>query len=250
MAAQLARGFANDHTLMADVTLTAVLQPAPACYPPDVNALAQLLADFMLKGTVPDNSGGGVFVGSTQPSSSITNKVWFKIDAAGRPFGAYLFYNGNWRKCYTGSIGDIKLYRGAFNGVFDGTGRGIIGGSGPNDEDGWAVCNGNNGTPNLNGFFPAGARWSGAAWVSDADPTTPGVGSGGGNAHIALANLPGLDIDFGQFNFTIGSAQASLNQGTLPNTITRRVKGTGQNTPLKVVPTFIALAYLQFIGYA
>jgi hypothetical protein len=234
---------------MADVTFTAIAQPAPACYPSDFNALMQMIANQALRGTVPDNSGGGIFVGSTPPSSSLTQKVWFKIDATGRPFGAYMFYNGRWRKCYTGSIGDIKLYLGAFNGVFDGTGRGIIGGSGPYDEDGWALCNGQNATPNLDGYFPVGAAWNGSTWVSN--PDALGYrGSGGGSITIALANLPALNTDFGVFNFTIGSSQAVLNQGTQPNTVTRTVNGTGANTPIRVAPTFIAMALLMFIGYA
>jgi hypothetical protein len=240
---------------MADVTFTAISQPAPACYPPDVNALLVLIATLGLKGTIPDTSGGGVFVGSSPPSSSLTNKVWFKTDAAGRPFGAYMFYNGNWRKCYTGSLGDIKLYLGAFNGVFDGTGRGIIGGTGGYDEDGWAICNGNNGTPNLEGYFPCGARWSGSAWVTN--PETTEVTSGGqrGPFQIAAANLPQLTVNpYGiRVGSTPGGGGAFL--GSYPSD--PHVGGywpinetlNSPNNPLPI-HLFVAMAYLLFIGYA
>lgn len=173
---------------MAVVTFTYNPEPAPACYPADVNGLAQLLTQGgMLAGNVPDQAGGGIFVGSAPPSSSLTYKVWFKIDGAGRPLGAYQFYNGNWRKVYTNvGIGDMKLYNGS-GANFDGTGRGVVGG----DCDGWAICNGNNGTPNMSGVFPAGGTWNGSAWVGS------GIGGGGGtNSHrIAASDLPQLHVD-------------------------------------------------------
>src|SRR5258705_10100143 len=127
---------------MANVTFSPNHQPAPACYPTDVNGFLDMLTTGGgLSGTIPDTAGGGVFVGSSPPSSALTNKVWYKTDAAGRPLGVYMFYNGNWRKVYTGAvIGEVRLYVGGYNGVFDGTGRGILGG----DLDGWVIMNGQN----------------------------------------------------------------------------------------------------------
>ena len=235
---------------MADVTFTAITQPAPACYPPDLNALLTLLATQGLRGTVPDNAGGGVFVGSIAPSSSLTNKVWFKIDQAGRPLGIYMFYNGNWRKVYTGSFGDIKLYIGPFNGVFDGTGRGVVGG----DQDGWAVCNGQNGAPNLDGNYPCCAVWNGSAWV--ANPDGLGYRGSGGvrGIQIAPSNLPQLHVNAHGIDVVVGSGsltRTAIAQQTQPVAGVWSVNET-VNSPNSVLPSqlFIATAYLIFLGYA
>src|SRR5258707_2665742 len=132
---------------MANVSFTPNHQPAPACYPSDVNGLLDMLTTGGgMSGTIPDTAGGGVFVGSSAPSSALTNKVWFKTDGAGRPLGVYMFYNGNWRKVYTGVVyGEIRLYVGGYNGGFYGTGRGII----YCDADWCARCNGCNRTARL-----------------------------------------------------------------------------------------------------
>jgi hypothetical protein len=211
-----------------------------------------MIATQGLRGTVPDNAGGGIFVGSSPPSSSLTHKVWFKIDAAGRPFGAYMFYNGNWRKCYTGSLGDIKLYIGAFNGVFDGSGRGIIGGSGPYDEDGWQLCNGQNGAPNLDGYFPAGAAWNGSAWVTSADGLSYKTSGGVRQIQIALGNLPAINTPMAYSPFwakDTGNSYLNASQTVGQGVKQFKATGTGANTPINTTPVFIAMAYLMFIGY-
>jgi hypothetical protein len=246
---------------MANVTFTFNPVPAPACYPPDFNGLAQeLTTGGVLVGTIPDTAGGGVFVGSSPPSSALANKVWFVTDSAGRPLGVKMFYNGNWRRVYTGALGDIKLYIGPFNGVFDGTGRGIVGGSGAYDEDGWAVCNGNNGTQNLEGYFPCGASWSGSAWVANPEGTGA-IGSGGSRGRLTIQpnNLPGMHVSqplYGAvgagcgFNLTSGGDGAGP-CGTSTSSIMSNATGTavGGQSPISMLPLFIAMAYLQFVGY-
>lgn len=143
----------------------------------------------MLAGTIPDTAGGGIFVGGAPPSSSLTYKVWFRIDGAGRPLGAYMFYNGNWRKVYTAGIGEVRMYFGNGNN-FDATGLGVVGG----DMDGWAICNGSNGTPNMtDDRFPMGVNWNGSAWVA-----SDGSQSGGQNSHhIGVGDIPALQVSLG-----------------------------------------------------
>lgn len=236
---------------MAEVTFVPNHVPAPACYPPDFNALLdELTTGGGLSGTIPDNAGGGIFVGSSPPSSSLTNKVWFQIDAAGRPLMVKMFYNGNWRRVYAASYGDIKLYIGGFNGVFDGSGLGIIGGF----EDGWALCNGQNGTPYLEGYFPCGAAWNGSAWI--ANPEGTGSTTTGGArqpSKIAASNLPQLSVD-------LWNSDTSQSGGTLPNPAyagngTQAISAwfvhetlNSPNTPLPG-RLWSAMAFLMFVGY-
>jgi hypothetical protein len=238
---------------MAAVTFVANLQPAPACYPPDVNALLTLIANQGLSGTVPDNSGGGIYVGSVAPSSSLTQKVWFKIDAAGRPLGIYMFYNGNWRKVYMGAYGDVKMFAGSPSGRFDGTGRGVVGG----DQDGWALCNGNNGTPNLaNRFIVGSTGFDGAGWPTSVDGVARYSG-GIGTFVIQPSNLPQMIVQ--AFAYQHGPT-GPAGQGNLvgaPSDIAVAnwpvISGgapVGGSVPMNNCPPYYSMAFCMFIGYA
>jgi hypothetical protein len=239
---------------MANVTLTSNPQPAPACYPSDVNAMLRLCAEGGgLSGTIPDTAGGGVFVGSSPPSSSLTNKVWYKTDGAGRPLGVFMFYNGNWRKVYTGvAIGEIRQYIGT-NGAFDGTGRGLVGG----DLDGWAVCNGSNGTPNLmgrnlKGGYLGSQAGQGDGWWSNSESGAWVQGGGSAGPHqIALTNLPPLIYEiFGKAG-TAGN-QSGYGLGGAADTPTSfsYVSGT-QSSPNTPMPfeIYTVVAHIMFVGY-
>lgn len=238
---------------MSVVTFTYNPEPAPACYPADVNGLAQLLTQGgMLAGTVPDNAGGGIFVGSAPPSSSLTYKVWFKIDGSGRPLGAYMFYNGNWRKVYTGAIGDVKMYHGS-GANFDGNGLGVVG----SDVDGWAICNGNYGTANMtDARFPMGGSWDGSSWRA------PGQGQRGGvnNHTLTVQDLPQLavDVPYASGRWQSGSGGGYIDVPSFTSfdgksgLIVRDANGTltdgltGQQLP---IPLFQVFAFIQFVGY-
>jgi hypothetical protein len=238
---------------MAAVTFAANLQPAPACYPPDINALLTLIANQGLSGTVPDNSGGGIYVGSVAPSSSLTQKVWFKIDAAGRPLGIFMFYNGNWRKIYTGAIGDIKVFSGSPSGLFDGTGRGIV----SSQQDGWALCNGNNGTPNLvNRFIVGSTGWDGSGWPTTVDGVNRYTG-GVGTFVVGPTNLPQMIVQ--AFATQTGQKVASGggNQVGAPSDLAvanwpviSSGAPVGGSVPINNCPPYYAMAYCAFIGYA
>jgi len=234
---------------MADVTFTPNHMPLPACYPGDVNALLDMLTTGGgLTGTIPDTAGGGVFVGSNPPSSSLTNKVWYKTDGAGRPLGVYMFYNGSWRRVYTGVYGEVRMFAGNPASYFDGSGRGIVGG----DLDGWALCNGQNGTPNLADHFIIAAQSFGAGWVTSVEGSSKS--SGGQNAYaINPQNLPYLAVTLPHKAVQSGTGAVGFG-GT--GDVTQDYPVAGLNGvpmgggPLPVVPPYIALGYMMFVGYA
>jgi len=246
---------------MANVTFTPNHQPAPACYPADVNKLLDVLTTGGgLSGTIPDNAGGGIYVGTTAPSSALTNKVWFKTDGAGRPLGIFMFYNGNWRKVYTGVATGTIIMCWWYLGFFDGTGRGIIGG----DYDGWAICNGNNGTPNLLSRFPIGGNQgevvpggSANTWYSDIDGQAwRNQGGSRGPEYITRTKLPKLQtVAYGILAAAPGSgAYAASDYGQTPVGTWPLLDGSGNpvdgagQLPLNI-PQFQALGFLMFIGY-
>jgi hypothetical protein len=250
---------------MANVTFTPNPQPEPACYPSDVNGLLTLLTTGGgISGTIPDTAGGGIFVGSSPPSSALTNKVWYKTDAGGRPLGVYMFYNGNWRKVYTGAAyGEIRAFW-FYSGQIDGTGRGNVGG----DMDGWALCNGQNGAPNLEGSMlvcgAQGEAVGGAAgqWFTDAEGTWKNNGGAKGPHIIAAAHLPHLLAPvYGHFSGMFNSAGngfswTSGHTNDPGNLIDYDdVLADGQttanppHTPLPFQP-YYAIGYFMFVGYA
>lgn len=255
---------------MANVTFGYNPVPSPACYPPDMNSLAQeLTTGGMLVGTIPDTAGGGVTVGSSPPSSALTNKVWFKTDALGRPLGVYMFYNGNWRKVYAGiGIGEIRIWNGVTSGVFDGTNLGVVGG----DMDGWVICDSvgsaNHGVPNLEDYFLVAGQWGTAAdgsgytgWVTDTDSVFKHTGGAQGTSYnnaqgrlLGINNMPGMH---GVAYYAGAQSGGGINV-LVPNTTGNKYDiaiGSGtSDTPPGAVPVpfvpFYAVAYVQFVGYA
>lgn len=91
---------------------------------------------------------------STTPGMDQTNLVWHKIDVDGRPIGTFHYYGGAWRREYSGRQDEIRYFMGDPAIHFESDGRGIVGG----EWDGFALCNGNNGTPNLSDKFIVGAK--------------------------------------------------------------------------------------------
>jgi len=247
---------------MAEVSFVPNHIPPPACYPPDYNALLdELTTGGGISGTVPDNAGGGIFVGSSPPGSSLTNKVWYKVDGAARPLGVYMFYNGNWRKVYTGAaIGEIRMFW-YYSGLIDGSGRGNVGG----DMDGWQLCNGQNGAPNLEAYTPVcgqqGETVGQAAgqWFTDADGAA-WRNTGGQKARTVLSvgNLPSAMVARTYIttlqNGTGATKAVVTNDGTQPfYDITIKDEGTGappSSTPLPYQNLYFAVGFFMYIGYA
>jgi hypothetical protein len=235
-----------------EVTFTPNHVPAPACYPSDFNALLDALTTGGgLSGTIPTNSGGGIYVGSAPPASSLTNKVWFKTDAAGRPLGIFMFYNGNWRKVYTGvMLYEVRFYYGPVS-VFDGTGRGIIGG----DADGWALCNGNNYTPNLQNYFVVASNQSvDGGWQANPSGLANGFSGGQGSFQIKCPNLPDLWALSRVRTVQSGSDANCLTIDAGPpvdlqiEDLVNQCQPSGQQA-IDNTPPWVAMAPIMFVGY-
>lgn len=236
---------------------------------PDPNfmptTVAALYADIDQRLSVALTSGNYAppVIGASTPAVGDQDKVWIKTDGAGRPIGTFLFYSGNWRRVYRASLGDVKMFSGNPSGLFDGTGLGILG----TEQDGWALMNGSNGTPDWSNLFVAAANMNNtggagqysSGWQSFVDGYS--VKKTGGVATITLnagntyrPSTPAVHVD----NWT---ADGNARSPTGP--LFGVVGGGGTNTVLVAadagVPTppaietcspFIAAAFCQFIGYA
>jgi hypothetical protein len=93
-------------------------------------------------------------VGSATPNVTDQDKAWLKQDTQGRPIALMTFWRGNWRRVYNGMLGEIRGYSGNPKDDFDDTGLGKI----SEQYDGWALCNGQNGTPDLSDKFILGGH--------------------------------------------------------------------------------------------
>jgi hypothetical protein len=145
--------------------------------------------------------------------------------------------------------------------AFDGTGRGNVGG----EWDGWALCNGQNGTPDLTkNFFIVTGDWNygGTGGYSVWDTVNGQWQTQGGNQlgeMIASNQLPQMFVRTGAFgaqgaptgyNLSDGSdgqGTAGFATATVRDVNMNPIGAGGQKAlPL---PHYIGLGFVMFVGY-
>lgn len=246
---------------MATPTFTAQLGlPDPSAAPLTVTELVTLLNALFLPVSV-GNYNAQIVTGSSTPGVGDQDKLWFRSDNSGNPLGFYTFVSGVWRPIYSGRLGQITMFSGSPFGFFETSGRAIAG----TTWDGWALCNGNNGTQDLRNRFIAGGDHYDLATAIPAWHTTVSGGEaqiGGAVSHtVTESDLPAYDPTFSGAEFDAGSSQA-LNRLIIdsrwvnfPQTIPGSNAGdvhygnTGSQTDIPTVPPFFCLAFVQFVGY-
>lgn len=228
------------------------------------------------------DEGPALWVGDSPPVD--TGGIWVKVYPAPAPPQIMVYYGGTWRQMYTGQPDEVRVFVGDPSFYFDSSGRGIVGGG----WDGWALCNGANGTTNLQNLFIVPGYYynehdSPLGWITNIgtylDQGGPGLVGGSGTAsmpawqaetnlnlheggfaefQIGLWNLPFLNL-FIDFNGGYDSATDSP-QTTSPNNPGSNNAGTQTipftdhslmlNTPINRLPPYIAQGFAQFKGYA
>lgn len=241
---------------------TTFSNPDPDSCPSTMTELITLL-NLLVTSTV--NGAFSTFtMGSSIPAVNDQDKPWFKLDAQGRPLGAYKYYNGNWRRLYNVPVGTIVMFTGDPSGLFDGNGLGIVN----TDWDGYQLCNGNNSSPNLSDKFVIAGRLDnvGLSQYSSGWQTNVG-GSGsktGGNPTITLTDpttyrpsAPSLTVGRHEVAGEIVTAAAS---GRLYGTRDMSVvgsdielvpldEGNTDPAPITTLPPYYAVAFAVFLGY-
>lgn len=218
--------------------------PPGVCLPGDANALIQFVAQYL---SVEFNQQINFFnAGSTTPSVSNQDKPWFRTDSQGRPMGWYVYYNGAWRRSLTEAVGTLKEFTGSPAGVFDATGKGIVGSM----WDGWAICNGQNGTPDLRNKFTVGAdaHTSGGWVVSFGGVNT----STGGDYQVTLTvpNLPPHSHEVkGFYRYWRGSTPAGDAVWEADANKSIQTEATGGGQAFSILNPYFAAVKVMCIGY-
>lgn len=201
--------------------------------------------------------------GAETPGVDDQDKVWHRVDADGRPLGTYVFYDGTWRKQYTANIGQIVMYSGDPGTDFAGTdGAGTIGG----EWDGWQLCNGENGAPNLSDKFIAGAKMDDLAvgypegngpWKSTVSGETTQEGTGvheiqltAGNTYrraTAALTLGHWEADVNTPN--VGGGLIGLSGGGADFNLIEADAGNPTPPVIPTLPPWYACALVIFQGY-
>lgn len=191
------------------------------------------------------------------PSVDQQTLVWHKIDVDGRPIGTYHFYGGAWRREYSGRTEELRYFRGDPSAYFDSSGRGIVGG----EWDGFALANGNNGTPNLSDQFIVCAKMddlgvgypTNGPWKTNVDGTTQQTG---GQKDITLTDdttfRPALDaIQMSNWQADGNSQNAGGGLWGLGSGHTLLPADAGNQTPdaIPTLPPFFASAVCCWVGY-
>ncbi len=250
---------------MSAPTFTAQLGlPDPSATPLTVTDLVNLLNALFLPISV-NGFNAQIITGSATPGVSDQDKLWFKTDISGNPLGFYVFNSGTWRPVYTARIGEITMFAGDPNGIFDATGKGIVG----TPWDGWALCNGQNGTPDIRNRFPVGYITNVAGQLQTNFNTLGTTSVNGGalpaNYTIVESDLPTYNPLFQGAEYDAGSSQPvnhfiidnkwlnypeGINAPNSGNTNYGAINAPGGiQTAIPIVPPYYCVAFVQFKGF-
>lgn len=190
--------------------------------------------------------------GSATPAVGDQDKVWHKTDGSGRPLGTYVYYSGSWRRQYTGRGNEIVMYQGDPAVDFAGAGGlGTVGG----DWDGWALCNGNNGTSDLTDRFIVAGGTYGPEWQSAVSGSPLALG-GGADIVLTADNTyrpprAALQVRKWEADGNTPNSGGTL-YGSGTSDLTLMDADAGNETPDRIptLPPYFALALVKFVGYA
>lgn len=256
---------------MANPTIvTHFNNPDPNAAPLNITQLVQLLNTLVM--STMNGDFLGYVIGQDPPGPDDHNKVWIKTDSVGRPVSANIWYlgaaGGSWRRVYNGMIGEIRMFSGdpGITTDWDSSGKGVVGGT----YDGWAFCNGNNGTVNLSDKFIIAAhmdrshshpQYGADGWETFVDGATNQHTGGSDTITLTEKTSWQKHVDAVMYEWWTASASPAPHSGDLWGTkgahppadwdiMVPEITGNETPDPINILNPFIALGFIQFIGYA
>lgn len=250
---------------MNPTVLTRFAAPDPTAAPLTTAQLVQLL-NVLVSSEIQGSYIPYIMQNGT-PGVDDQDKSWLELDTQGRPIAVKIFWNGHWRRIYNGMLGEIRGYSGDPGNDFDTNGLGKVGLT----YDGWHLCNGRDGTPDLSDRFLLSAHMNNVTvngyqdgeWVSTLVHTA-GEHTGGfreitldeTNTYQPAVNIGTLKV--GKYDIsgaTLDSSgdvwgKPSLGDETKNTNLEIQSDGNVTPNPINVVNPFIAIGWIIFVGYA
>jgi hypothetical protein len=234
-------------------------QPDPAMHPQTFGEACRFI-DQLLRGTL-QGSYIPYVIGSTTPTVQDQDKLWFRLDGSGRPLGLFYYYSGSWRRQNTGLAGEVRMFSGNPATYFDSTGKGISG----TEWDGWALCNGNNGTFNLTDRFIISAHMDGSggiapyssAWQTGVTGAAT-LNGGAKQATLTTGQVPIAPTDavivdkFADTGRDVSGHVFGIHGSPAPGGTYELIPASAGETspdPVPTLPPYVALGFVLFIGY-
>jgi hypothetical protein len=217
------------------MALIAGTTPDGTCYPASFQGALELMAQYL---SVPSADLPIVFNGSAPAN---TDSIWYDTTDSKNPVRK-IYINGAWRRDWSVPIGEVRMFSIPTAGLVDGTGKGTTGLS----FEGWAVCNGNNGTPNM--LSSDGYGWQGRSPMAASGSVALG-GTGGKSLHIlSTAEMPAHYHLSGTVNpVQAGGGATMISQSGGSQFYTQYEGGNAAHNNLH---PYIGLNFLMYIGYA
>jgi hypothetical protein len=238
---------------------------------PDPNAaplnLIQLftLANLLVSSSIDGESFNTFIKQRGTPGVEDQDRIWFELDTGGRPVAIKSFYNGIWRRIYNGMIGEIRGYHGSPTLDFDEDGLGKIG----LQYDGWHLCNGKDGVPDLSDRFLIGSHMNNVdqsgfedgelvTWISNRTGEHTG-GVRGITLNETNTFIPARGETTAKRMTASGSGPADDGDllGVGSGAVQYPLQGEGQGsdgnpTPeeINIINPFIAVGWIIFVGYS
>lgn len=245
--------------------ITQIAHADPNADPLNINELIDLL-NTLLSSQITGSYIPYV-ISNTAPGVDDQDKAWIELDATGRPKAIRTFFSGNWRRIYNGMLGEVRGFSGDPTDLtkWDANGHGVIGG----DYDGWQICNGLNGSPDLSDKFLIGGHMNNSGghsgYSSGWQTFVDGVADlkTGGNASVTLdaahTYFPGTPDVVARFWSATGNAPNphvaglwGVKSNSTPADNDNIVNGVAAHTtpdPINILNPFIAIGWMIFQGY-
>jgi hypothetical protein len=259
--------------------ISVTTQQAPANYvpPQDMQGLLEALPKFT--DMEMTDTGANITMNANAAGADL-NGLWvWRLDQYKLPPRLMTGYRGGWWQLYTGLATEIRMFMGYPAGYFDASGRGKE----YSGWEGWQLCNGQNGALNLENFFiipgyrndgtswVASVYWSGSGATVNADGTINwgdatqdfiDINPNERQFTISLNNFPlfSLWVNWSQ-NFKLTKSGSGDNWGTPAPGANNGSFNTSTwvyqfdqhaimlSYPMSRLPPYVAVAYVQFIGY-
>lgn len=240
--------------------LTTFVNPDPNAAPLTVTQLVQLL-NSLVSSTIQGTYIPYVISNDT-PGADDHDKAWIVLDTNGRPTDIKIWYNGNWRRVYNGMLGEVRGYNGDPTVDFDTDGLGLVGGR----YDGWHLCNGKDGTPDLSDKFLIGGHMNNShghtgyssGWQTFVDGSTDQKTGGNHSVTLDAAHTyePPIDVVVYKRSAPGDTSDPAGNLAGVtpePATDVHLYNNSGGNTtpdPINILNPFVALGWIIFVGYS